>query len=92
MLKASTTVTIATPGATPIHHWLKYCEDSETIEPHSAAGGREPSPRNERPASSRIAPPTSSIASTSTGPTTPGSMSTLIERSEPTPASRLAST
>ena len=37
--------------------------------PHSGVGGLAPSPRNDRPESSRIAVPMSRLASTSTGPT-----------------------
>ena len=79
-LNASTAVKIASPGNVPIHQNWKYWVPVATIEPHSASGGWAPRPRNDSPESRRIALPTSSVASTSTGPTTFGSTSRTSAR------------
>src|SRR5262245_52149923 len=91
-LKASTAEKMARPGKVPIHHHWKYCAPSATIEPHSGSGGCAPSPRNESPASSRIAPARSSVASTSTGPATFGATSRNSVRRADEPSSRADST
>src|SRR5205823_8511194 len=91
-LKASTAVKIASPGNVPIHHHWKYCAPSATIEPHSARGGCAPRPRKESPERSRIAFARSSVASTSTGPTTFGSTSRRSVRRAGAPSRRAACT
>ena len=48
-LNARTAVKIARPGNVPIHQNWKYWVPVATIEPHSAAGGWAPRPRNDSP-------------------------------------------
>ena len=47
-LKASTTSRWPGPGKIPIHQLSKCSAPVETIDPHSAAGGRAPRPRNDK--------------------------------------------
>src|SRR5699024_8718969 len=75
-----TTVRIARPGNTPSHQASMWLIAPEIIEPHSAVGGWAPSPRKDRPVSSRIAVPMSREASTITGPAMLGRMSLRSER------------
>ena len=76
----------------PIHQLSKCWAPVETIEPHSAAGGRAPRPRNDSPDSSRIALPISSAASTMTGPATFGSTSIASALTAEAPSSRATAT
>ena len=91
-MNAITTVKIARPGNTPIHHESKFCTAVDTIDPHSAVGGFAPRPRNDRPESSSVAVPMSRLARISTGPTTIGRMSVRNDRSAEKPSNRSANT
>ena len=79
-LKAITTVRIARPGNIAIHQRSNVRAPSATIAPHSGEGGLAPRPRKLSPASKRMALPSSSVASTSTGPYTFGMISTASAR------------
>ena len=84
---------IAIPGKIPIHG-----ADSSTgrasriIPPQDGVGGCTPSPRNERPASSRITSPTPSVAATSSGPAVFTSRCRKIIRRRDAPSASAART
>src|SRR5207245_731203 len=56
-LKQNTAIISAAPGKNAIHHSPETMKPapSATMIPHSAVGGRTPSPMNERPAALRMA-------------------------------------
>src|SRR5262249_28234046 len=58
-LKQNTAIISAAPGKNAIHHSPETMKaaPSATMMPHSAVGGRTPSPMKERPAALRIAEP-----------------------------------
>src|SRR5262245_53818761 len=58
-LKQNTAIIRAAPGKKAIHHSPEIMKPapSATMMPHSAVGGRTPSPMKERPAALRIAYP-----------------------------------
>src|SRR3984885_13323156 len=79
-LKPITTVKMARPAKVASHQSWKFCDPEAIIEPHSAIGGGEATTREETPESSRIALPTPSVASTTTGPSTLRTTSTRSAR------------
>ena len=88
-----TMIRIITPGTTEVcGAVISAARASPSIDPRSACGGWLPSPRNERPAVSRIIQPmVVDMAITITG-TTLGRISDQMMRQCPIPASRAAST
>ena len=81
------------PGKTLIHHCSRtYSTPSETMRPHSGVGGLAPRPRKERPATSRITVPMSSVICTITGPKALGRMWRRTIRESRTPIVLAAST
>lgn len=79
---------IASPGNTLTHQIDRSREPAAIIAPHSGAGGRGPSPRKDSAASMSTALPSSSVASTTAGPTLFGTTSRRSACQGPTPSSR----
>jgi hypothetical protein len=84
---------IASPGITEIHHACEMnCRPSEMSNPHVGVVGFTPKPRNDRPASARIANGIISVAWTISGATALGSISLNMIRTSLIPTARAATT
>ena len=87
-----TTEKMARPGKTETHHcWISE-RPSETMAPHSGAGGTTPRPRKPRPAKVISALPTSRVTSVVRGPRVLGMIWRSTMRDGLKPMTRAAST